>query len=138
VRQGSLILAGPLLLVLLSGCGSRARSEPVARLEGNVTIGGKPLPADAEGSVIFMPAARGEAPPVQAAIKGGRYRAEKVPVGQVLATFHIARPTGKLLRDSPSDPHPTPERIDLVPPASGGGVKIEVRGDNPHQDFDLK
>jgi hypothetical protein len=137
VRLYSLISIG-LLSLLLSGCGARARTEPVARLEGNVTVAGQPLPADAEGSVIFMPTATGEAPPAQAVIKAGHYRAEKVPVGQVLAAFHIARPTGKLLKDSPTDPHPTPERLDLVPPGSRSGLKIEVQGDKPHQDFDLK
>jgi hypothetical protein len=78
-----------------------------------------------------------KAPPVQAAVKGGRYRAEKVPVGQVLATFHIARRIGKMLKSSPADPHPTPERLDLVPAAARSGVKVEVKGDNSHQDFDL-
>ncbi len=126
------------LLMLVAGCGSTGRTEPVATLEGNVTIGGKPLPADAEGTVIFMPATRGEAPPVRAKIVAGHYKAEKVPKGQVTATFQISRLTGKMLKTSPDDIHPTPERIDLVPEASRAGVKFEVQGDNPHQDFDLK
>jgi hypothetical protein len=108
------------------------------KLDGSVTIGGKPLPADAEGLIIFMPAARGEAPPAQATIASGRYKAEKVPKGQVTATFNISRLTGKMLKTSPDDIHPSPERIDLVPEASKAGVKIEVQNDNPKQDFDLK
>jgi hypothetical protein len=127
-----------LLLVLTAGCGPSARTEPVAKLEGNVTIGGKPLPADAEGTVIFMPAARGEAPPAQAKLAVGHYKAENVPKGQVLATFHISRLTGKMLKTSPDDIHPTPERVDLIPESLRAGVKVEVQGNNPHRDFDLK
>jgi hypothetical protein len=126
------------LLIIAAGCGSAARTEPVAKLEGTVTIGGKPLPSDAEGSVTFMPTARGEAPPVQAGLAAGHYKAENVPKGQVTATFHISRLTGKMLKASPDDIHPTPERIDLVPEALRAGLKVEVKGDNPRQDFDLK
>ncbi len=127
-----------MLLVLVTGCGPAGRTEPVANLEGTVTIGGKPLPADAEGTVTFMPAVRGEAPPVQAKIAAGHYKAEKVPKGQVTATFQISRVTGKMLKTSADDIHPTAERIDLVPEAWRVGKKFEVQGDNPHQDFDLK
>ncbi len=126
------------LLIIAAGCGSAARTEPVAKLEGTVTIGGKPLPSDAEGSVTFMPTARGEAPPAQAKIAAGHYKAENVAKGQVLATFHISRLTGKMLKASPDDVHPTPERIDLVPEASRAGVKVEVQGDTSQQNFDLK
>ena len=127
-----------MLLLLAAGCGPAGRTEPVATLEGTVTIGGKVLPADAEGTVTFMPAVRGEAPPVQAMIVAGHYKAEKVPKGQIAATFQISRVTGKMLKTSADDIHPTPERIDLVPEAWRKGMKVDVQGDNPHQDFDLK
>ena len=125
-------------LIALSGCGQAGRTEPVVKLEGNVSISGKPLPADAEGTVIFMPAALGEAPPAQAKIVGGHYKAEKVAKGQVLATFQISRLTGNMLKTSPDDIHPTPERIDLVPKGSRAGVKFEVQSDSSSQNFDLK
>lgn len=127
-----------LLLALTAGCGRSAHNESVAKLTGNVTIGGKPLPDDAEGSLIFSPAAQGEAPPVQAKLVAGHYESPSVPKGQVLVTFHIARLTGKMLKSSPNDVHPTPERIDLVPQASRAGMRIEVTGDNPQQDFNLE
>jgi len=123
--------------MLAGGCRS-SQSSPVAKLEGNVTIGGKPLPADAEGSLAFMPAARGEARPARATLAGGHYKADDVPVGLVQVTFNITRKTGKMLM-GPNDPvHQSPERIDLVPEAARSGMQIEVKGDNPHQDFDLK
>jgi hypothetical protein len=126
------------LLPLLSGCGPAPRGEPVAKLEGNVTVGGKPLPNDAEGSLVFSPAKLGEAPPVQAKLAGGHYQTDRAPEGQVVVTFQITRRTGKMLKTSPDDIHPTPERVNLVPQASRDGLRIEVHGDNPKQDFDLK
>ena len=103
-----------------------------------MTIGGKAPPDDADGTLVFSPAAQGEAPPCQAKIVNGHYRADKVPQGRVVVTFHILRSTGKMLKTSPDDIHPTPERIDLVPQAARGGLRVEVQGDNPQQDFDLK
>jgi hypothetical protein len=126
------------LFVLLCGCGPASRSEPVARLEGNVTVHGKPLPEDAEGSLVFSPAKLGEAPPCQAKLVGGHYLADKVPRGQVTVAFLITRRTGKMLKTSPDDIHPTPERINLVPEALRDGLHIEIQGDNAKQDFDLK
>jgi hypothetical protein len=126
------------ILILATGCGSATRTEPVVKLEGSVTIGGKPLPADAEGSIIFSPAARGEAPPAQARIVAGHYKVENSPKGQVQATFNITRLTGKMVKNSPDDVHPTPERINLVPEASRAGVKLNVESNNAQQDFDLK
>jgi hypothetical protein len=125
-------------LSLLYGCGPASPSEPVSKLEGTVTVGGKPLPEDAEGSLGFSPAKLGEAPPCQAKLVGGRYRSDRVPQGVVVVTFQITRRTGKMLKTSPDDIHPTPERINLVPEAVRGGLRIEVQADNPNQDFDLK
>jgi hypothetical protein len=127
-----------LLLLLSAGCGSARRSEPVARLEGKVTINGGPLPEDAVGSVVFMPQAKGQAPAAQAKIVAGRYETGKAPLGDITAIFHISRPTGKIIKDSPDDEHPHPELQDLVPEELRAGVDLSVTGDNPHQDFDLK
>ena len=97
------------LLPLLSGCSPASHSETVAKLEGNVTVGGKPLPEDAEGTLVFSPAKLGEAPPCQAKLVSGHYVADKVPQGQVTVTFLITRRTGKMLKASPDDIHPTPK-----------------------------
>ena len=131
-------LAAALLLALTAGCGAASHSQAVVKLEGNVTVGGKPLPDDAEGSLVFSPAKLGEAPPCQAKLAGGHYQADKVPQGQVVITFQITRRTGKMLKTSPDDIHPTPERINLVPEASQAGVRVEVKGDKPTRDFDLR
>ncbi|MGO9108842.1 MAG: hypothetical protein ACLP9L_06380 [Thermoguttaceae bacterium] len=127
-----------LLLLVSAGCGSPSHSEPVARLEGKVTINGGPLPEDAVGSVVFRPRAKGQAPAAQAKIHAGRYQTDKAPVGDVMAFFHISRPTGKIIQDSPNDEHPHPELQDLVPEKLQDGLRIDVAGDNPHLDFDLR
>ena len=106
------------------GCGQK-RSEPVAKLEGSVTIGGKPLPADAEGSLIFMPAARGEAPP-------GRPRSPQAITGPIKCPSECSLSLSSPGRAGPSrrrvtDLHPTVERIDLVPKRFRSGVPIKSR-----------
>ncbi len=137
MRHYLVCFVGLLALTLAGGCRS-SQTAPVAKLEGNVTIGGKPLPADAEGSLAFVPAARGEAPPAKALLVGGHYKADNVPVGSVQVTFDITRKTGKMLM-SPNDPvHQSPELINLVPEAARSGMQIEVKGNNSQQNFDLK
>ena len=97
-----MILRVELLLLLLvsASCGAPSRSEPVARLQGSVKINGQPLPADAIGSVIFMPRTKGQAPAAEAAIEGGQYRCDKAPLGEITALFHISRATGKIIKDA--------------------------------------
>jgi hypothetical protein len=127
-----------LLFLVLAGCHAKKRSEPVATLEGQVTVNGKPLPEDAVGSVVFMPRVKGQARAAEAKIQGGHYRVEEAPLGAVTALFHISRSTGKMIKDSPRDEHPHPELIDLVPAKQRFGVPVTIAGDNPHQDFDLR
>ncbi len=108
------------------------------RLEGKVTIDGQPLPGDAVGSVVFTPRAKGQAPAAQAKIDAGHYQTDKAPLGDIKVFFHISRATGKIIQDSPDDAHPRRELQDLVPETLRGGLDVNVTGDNPHQDFDLK
>ena len=137
MRHYLVCFVGLLALTLAGSCRS-SQTAPVAKLEGNVTIGGKPLPADAEGSLAFMPAARGEAPAVRATLAGGHYKADKVPVGSVQVTFDIMRKTGKMITTPGDNVHQSPELINLVPEAARSGMQIEVKGDNSQQNFDLK
>ena len=127
-----------LLLLVLAGCGSSNRSEPIVRLQGNVTVNGQPLPADAVGSVIFMPRVPGQAPATEARIEGGHYQTDNAPRGDITALFHINRATGKMIKDTPNDEHPHPEQENLVPEKLRAGIRTNVTGDNPHQDFDLR
>lgn len=135
LRTRSLALLLFLGAFATTGCGPAARTEPVAKLEGTVMIGGKPLPGKVDASIVFRGPDKGQAPPARAQIEAGRYRTEKAPVGHVLAIFSIMQLTGKVITE---DEHSYPERINLVPEKSRNGVSIDVKGDNAHQDFDLK
>jgi hypothetical protein len=127
-----------LLLLVAAGCTPAKRSEPVAKLEGKVMINGQPLPPDATGSVIFKPRTRGQAPDAVGRIRDGHYRTDKAPVGDVTVIFRISRATGKIIKETPDDAHPHPELQDLVPQSAEDGLRINVTGDNPNQDFDLR
>jgi hypothetical protein len=126
------------LLAAMAGCGPSGSSAPVARLAGTVTVNGKPLPADAEGTVTFMSIALNQAAPTQVRISGGSYKANAVPIGQVLVLFNITRLTGRLVTEKDA-PRGTPflEREILVPVKCREGISLQVSGDNLQQDFDL-
>ncbi len=118
-----------------TGCGPAARTEPVAKLEGTVTINGKPLPDHVDASIVFRGSGKSQAPPTQVKIEAGRYRTEKAPMGNVSAIFNITQLTGKIITE---DEHSNPERINLVPEKARNGIPLDVKGANAQQDFDLK
>lgn len=104
-------------------------------MAGEVTIGGRPLPDDADATILFIPSGdAGQAPPVSAPIVGGRYVARHVPLGRVTVMFRASRPTGRTLDDYGGG---LPEHENLVPDKYIGGVPLDVTEDNPKQDFHL-
>jgi hypothetical protein len=110
----------------------------MAQLAGMVTINGKSLPADAEGTITFMSTALNQAPPTQVRLSGGSYKADAVPIGRVLVLFNVTRLTGRMVteKDAPRGT-PFPEREILVPVKCREGISLQVTGDNLRQDFDL-
>lgn len=136
--KAALRLVLVLVAASIAGCGPSARSLPAARLAGKITVNGKPLPADAEGAITFMSAARNQAAPTQVRLSGGSYTANDVPIGQVTVLFNITRLTGRMVREKDAPRGALfPEREVLVPAACREGIPLEVKGDNLHQDFDL-
>jgi hypothetical protein len=128
---GLLVLS---LCTMLPGCGGGGGDT--AHLQGTVTIGGQPIPADATASVTFDPAQAGpKAKTVTVKIEGGKYDSPETPKGSVRAVFSIQQPYG---------PEYTTDRgvkardiKSIVPEKSQAGVSIEVTDDNPAQNFDL-
>lgn len=96
-RRVKFCIAALLVCGMSVGCGRQAK-EPVAHLSGEVTLDGKPLPADALASVTFRSYADGAARPVTAEIVQGRYDCQTVPLGEVVAEMHISVPTGRVFR----------------------------------------
>jgi hypothetical protein len=121
-------------LLLSAGCGGGKVDYPAAKLEGAVTVAGKPL---ADGLIMFMPQERGRGSGVRAPIKNGRYSADKVPLGEVLVTFNALQETGRKVESVISPGKPLPEQVDLIPEQYRSGIALEVTGDKANQDFSL-
>ncbi len=124
------------LALAAGGCSSGGSTHPVAKLGGSVTIGGQPLPADAQGQIQFFPEDSGQ--PDSAPIEEGRYLAQRVPLGQVKVLFKITRPTGrKIVEEGARGGAPFDELENLVPAQYRNGLSLEVTEDNLSQDFAL-
>ena len=124
------------LAALLAGCGTAQNEHPVARLAGEVTIGGASIPADAEATIQFFPVGPGQE--ATAPIVAGKYDAQRVPKGKVLVVFQINRKTGKMVVEANAPGGaPYEERENLVPEKHRLGIPHEVTGDNPACHFSL-
>ena len=111
-----LVLAGALAV---AGCGRSAGT-----ITGTVTYKGAPLKG---GSVMFTPAAGGQAGPVSVAIgQDGTYAAEKVPVGDVTVTVDTSylkpAPRTGPREDQAPPGHENPNK----PSASGGANYVPI------------
>jgi hypothetical protein len=125
------MLAMILLAAWVLGCGAGKSPFPTARLEGNVTLDDKPIP---EGSLQFVPQAKGPAPVTGTPIVDGRYVAEAVPCGQ-LRVLVTATKEGKMIKEYSGM---RPQVMNLIPAKYRTGIPVEVTGDNLHLDFALR
>jgi len=119
------------LITLVPGCGGpqgTAANIPTARLEGAVTLDGKPLDG---GSVQFVPQGQPDAPITDATILGGRYVAPKVPIGKHLAIVKMTPPDPPAVVSSDYRP---PETA-AIPDRYKAGVPIEVKEDKADLDI---
>jgi hypothetical protein len=139
IRRRSLLSRGTFAAVFAvfvvgaAGCNSGS-STPVAHLQGTVTIGGQPVPADAEARIMFMPPATADnrnARPAIVPIVAGKYDAPDVPTGKILVRFDIQQPTGKEFARGMK------ESRNLVPPEHQEGLAIEVAEGEGQQNFEL-
>jgi hypothetical protein len=125
------VLAG-LAVVLVAGCGDSGPSFPVANLAGSVSIDGAPV---AQGNINFIPTGPQQAPATMAKIVDGRYDARNVPLGTVLVRFSAGRETGEMNTEHDA---PFPIVENLIPEAYWDGIEVDVTGDDPQRDFDLR
>ena len=126
-------LAVALSLTVSLGCGSSSRSG-TAHVQGTVTIGGQPLPADAQASLTISPISKGRT--AGAVITNGRYDCADAPVGKVKVFFNVMQKTGKMITEA--DNRPYAEVGSIISPKYSSGVEAEITGDNTNQDFDLE
>lgn len=116
---------------LAVGCTETAGEAdyPSARLEGEVTLDGRPIDG---GSIQFVPK-DSNAPPISTAILGGRYVAPKVGKGKVTAIIGVEPPPRPEVVSSDYQPKPTVH----IPDRYKAGIPIEVADDKDDQDFAL-
>jgi hypothetical protein len=120
-----------LLALVVAGCGTSGL--PTAKLEGTVTLDGTPI---ATGGIQFRPKdPKGQAPPAGAVISDGKYSAKGVPIGKVVVMVTATKETGKTITQG-SDSRP--EAVNIIPQKYQKGIEIDVTGDNPNQNFELK
>jgi len=118
---------------LVVGCGGSW--ERVARLQGAVTLNGKPLPHDAKAFLVFATEENGAAS-VSVPVTNGRYDSPRTPLGSLHVYFEISREVGST-RTSERTGQAYRDIENLVPAKYATGVPLEVNRDNPNQDFDL-
>ena len=127
------LAVGTIACVTISGCGA-GRREGTAHIQGTVTLGGQPLPANAQANITIAPAEKGRS--AGAVVSDGRYDCPDAPVGKVKVYFSVMRPTGKMITET--DNRPYAEMGSIIASKYASGIDLEITGDNANQDFDLE
>ena len=125
-----LIIISGVWVPLAGGCGKEEGQAPFksARLEGSVTLDGKPI---GDGTIQFVPASKEAGGVTQATIVEGRYVAPRVALGQVTAMLFTQPPPAP---ENLSTDY-KPESFAAIPERYKKGFKIEVKEDQPNVDF---
>jgi len=127
------LVALAVVIVVCTGCPAKeASGPPTAHLQGAVTLTGGPIPADASGTIIFEPVTVGDSRPASSPIKDGKYDVEDAPIGKLRAVIHVTQEL------PPGEGRQFTEFKTLVPERLKVGQEIQVDGDNPNLNFDLK
>jgi hypothetical protein len=127
-------MACTVALAFSIGCDSTP-TVPTVRLQGKVTIGGQPIPDNADARITFRPTTAGQANGMEASIKNGMYDVPSAPKGKVQVTFFIQQPTGRV-ESFDGVARPEPVMKDLVPQGKGM-TEVTVEGDKSDLNFDL-
>jgi hypothetical protein len=126
------LIASVSLCIVFAGCGGGVDSS--GTVSGDVRIDGTAVP---RGFITFSPTTKNQGPVVGAPIEEGKYRCDRVPLGNVTVTFvaQAAEPT--IVFDVANKTnHEIPKNI--LPPQYSAGIPVEVTAGANHRDFDLK
>jgi hypothetical protein len=118
------------------GCGQSSNGS-VARLSGEVTLDGQPLPGNSLASVTFQPRGGGDARPITAEIAAGKYDCPAVPKGDVVAQMSITVPTGHTYRSDRTGQNVEELENVVLAPDQARGIPLQV-GDDANVNFELK
>ena len=119
------------LMALLAVVGCGGQGFPTARLEGRVSVGGRPVE---HGNVTFTPLQSDRGTSVSAKNESGAYAVSKAPQGKVRVDFQAVQETGRTVMQFGK---PYPETVNIIPDKHRAGFEIEIDGDNIHKDFNL-
>jgi hypothetical protein len=123
------------LLAGVPGCPDSESGKPTAHLQGTVTIGGQPIPANAQAHVMFSPVDMSQANSSSSIIENGRFDVPDAPMGTVKVSFDVQRPTGRMEAFAPGA---RPEEVyESLVPEGKASTTIEVAGDKSDLNFDL-
>jgi hypothetical protein len=117
------------------GCGQSSNGS-VARLSGEVTLDGQPLPGNSLASVTFQPRGGGGRP-ITAEIAAGKYDCPAVPKGDVVAQMSITVPTGHTYRSDRTGQNVEELENVVLAPDQARGIPLQV-GDDANVNFELK
>jgi hypothetical protein len=126
------LIASVSLCIVFAGCGGAGYSS--GTVSGDVRIDGAAVP---RGFITFSPTTKNQGPVVGAPIEEGKYRCDRVPIGNVTVTFvaQAAEPT--IVFDVANKTnHEIPKNI--LPPQYSAGIPVEITAGDNHRDFDLK
>jgi len=128
-------LGGLWILALVAVAGCTKGDGQTAHLRGTVTLGGRPIPAEAESTITFRTTTVNQAAPVSGRIVNGQFDVADAPLGPVRAVFSIELPTGVKAFAPGADPEM--QHRSLVPEKLAAGMPLEIKGDNLEMKLEL-
>jgi hypothetical protein len=124
------VMAALLLAALVGGCAQKEEvAYPHTNLGGFVTVDNQPVEG---GMISFCSQDTRNGQVVVTKVVRGRYIAEKVPLGKVLAVISGTRETGEKLR-----PGAPSEIANLVPEKYRAGFELDVTEHSAQVDFKM-
>ncbi len=132
--SNALFVLALLALLLTMGCGGSGSG--LAHVQGEVTINGQPIPADAIGSVTFQTTKGGQGKTVSSPIKGGKYDLPETPLGTLRVLISVQQPNGKTIDNGRGVP--AQEYENIISDEHSSGIEVQIDGDKDDQNFDLK
>jgi hypothetical protein len=129
------VAAACVMIMTLTGCGKNS-TDKTAHWSGEITLGGKPLPDDAEGSITFRPLSPKGGQAVTVRIENGSYDSPLTPKGKIIAYFDINQPTGRTFH-SDRVGKDVPETKSIVPAGPAQGMEFNVTGDKSDANIGL-
>lgn len=122
------------LVGLFLGCNGDGLAYKAANVSGTVSLDNAPIE---KGVINFISDEKtgGAAGEHSAEIEGGKFSAEKVPVGKVRMFIIASKETGKMIPGSSTD---IPETVSIIPSHYSQGIEATISGDETDRKIELR